>query len=60
MNVINDMKNKIPGFLGFRQVLILLLLSLFVWQSGCSSTSRTAKGRHGQVPCPCEKNSRRR
>jgi len=36
---------------------LLALLFIFV---GCSSSHHVAKGKHGQVPCPCEKKSNHR
>jgi hypothetical protein len=42
------------------KIMVSLLLALMVIFSGCSSSQHTSKGKHGQVPCPCEKRSNRR
>ena len=43
-----------------RIILPLVLTGVLILQ-GCSSSYQGAKkGRHGMVPCPCEKNNKRR
>jgi hypothetical protein len=46
------------GHLG--KIVFPFLLVLLVIFSGCSSSQHAAKGKYGQVPCPCEKRSNRR
>ncbi len=43
-----------------KAIIILFLISAFLFQTGCASSYHAKKGKFGQVPCPCEKNNKRR
>jgi hypothetical protein len=53
------MWNNLPdrNFNTIKMILAALLLSLLLFEYGCSATGKSYK-RYQQVPCPCMKNNR--
>lgn len=56
-----DMK-IVPGlfFRILKMCYPFLLIFCLLLMSSCSSSGRIGKGKQGQVPCPCEKENKRR